>query len=194
VGQNVVVTADAVEGETYSGTVTNVSLQSSNSNGVTNYPVTVTLNEGIDELLPGMNVDGVIILEEVTDVLAVPADALMRGNLVYVKDETVTEAVGNIPAGFKAVEVKTGLISDDYVEITEGLSEGDEVYVAESTVTTNQFMPGGMNGGMGGGFNGGSGGGFGGSSNGGSGGGPSSRYGGMNSGGSSSGGSGGGTR
>ncbi len=146
VGQTVAVTADAVEGKTFSGSVTNVSLQSATSNGVTNYPVTVTLNDGIEDLLPGMNVDGVIILAEAKDVLAVPADALVRGNQVYVKDETAKEAQGNIPAGFRAVEVTTGLISGDYVEITEGLEEDQEVYVAQSTVssTQNMMMPGGM--------------------------------------------------
>ncbi|WP_024346511.1 efflux RND transporter periplasmic adaptor subunit [Lacrimispora indolis] len=177
VGQEVVITADAVTGKTFSGTVSNVSLQSSTSNGVTNYPVTVTLSDGMDELLPGMNVDGVIILAEAKEVLSVPADALIRGNQVYVKDETVKEAQGNIPAGFRAVEVTTGLISDDYVEITSGLEENQEVYVAQSTVsnTQNVMMPGGM-GGMGGGpSGGGSGGGrSGGGGNGGNSGGPRS--------------------
>lgn len=148
VGQEVNITADAVTGKTFSGTVTNVSLESSTSNGVTNYPVTVTLNDGMDELLPGMNVDGVIILDKAADVLAVPADALIRGNQVYVKDDTVKEPQGNIPAGFRAVEVTTGLISDDYVEITSGLEENQEVYVAQTTVgtSTNIMMPGGMGG------------------------------------------------
>ncbi|WP_312501510.1 HlyD family efflux transporter periplasmic adaptor subunit [Lacrimispora sp.] len=148
VGQEVNITADAVTGKTFSGTVTNVSLESSTSNGVTNYPVTVTLNDGMDELLPGMNVDGVIILDKVADVLAVPADALMRGNQVYVKDDSVKEPQGNIPAGFRAVEVTTGLINDDYVEITSGLEENQEVYVAQTTVgtSTNIMMPGGMGG------------------------------------------------
>ncbi|GLC82841.1 efflux RND transporter periplasmic adaptor subunit [Lacrimispora brassicae] len=148
VGQEVTVTADAVTGKTFSGTVTNVSLESSTSNGVTNYPVTVTLNDGTDELLPGMNVDGVIILDKAADVLAVPADALMRGNQVYVKDETVKEAQGNVPAGFRAVEVTTGLINDDYVEITGGLEENQEVYVTQTTVTTTNsvMIPGGMGG------------------------------------------------
>lgn len=158
VGQSVVITADAVSGKSFTGTVTNVSLQSSYSNGVTNYPVTVTLNDGMDELLPGMNVDGVIILAQASDVLTVPADALMRGSKVYVKDDTVTETQGNIPAGFREVEVKTGLISDDYVEITEGLSEGDVVYVSESTASSSVNMMGGMQGapgGMGGDFGGG---------------------------------------
>ncbi|MDO5415693.1 MAG: HlyD family efflux transporter periplasmic adaptor subunit [Lachnospiraceae bacterium] len=142
VGQTVQVTADAAEGQTFTGTVTNVSLESSASNGVTNYPVTVTM-ESSDGLLPGMNVDGVIILEQAEDTLSVPVDSLMRGNLVYVKDDTVTEADGAVPAGFRAVEVETGLISEDYVEIASGLEEGQEVYVSKSSKSdTFMMMPG----------------------------------------------------
>lgn len=184
VGQKVVVTADAFEGETFSGTVTNVSLQSTSSNGVTNYPVTVTMDESGD-LLPGMNVDGVIILDEAKDVLSIPVDSLMRGNQVYVKEteEKLLEGAetsempqhaektregsegkqeerkdSRVPEGFYAVTVETGLISDDYVEIISGLSEGDEVYVDESSQTdyNNFMMPGGgMPGGPGGGMPGG---------------------------------------
>lgn len=155
VGQKVEVTADAVEGKTFLGTVTNISLVSSYANGVTNYPVTVTLEETGD-LLPGMNVDGTIILSQAEDVLAVPADCLMRGNRVYVKDDSVTEAQGAVPAGFRAVEVETGLMNDDYVEIVSGLSEGDEIYVSQSSVSSGFEMmpgmggPGGMQGGPGG--------------------------------------------
>lgn len=160
VGQKVTVTADAFEGQTFSGTVTNVSLESSYSNGVSTYPVTVTLDDAGD-LLPGMNVDGVITLEEANDVLAIPVDALMRGNKVYVKDDTVKEQQGPVPAGFRSVEVETGLTSDTYVEIKSGLSEGDEVYVAESTASqTGSFMmmsPDGMGGPPGGGNMGGGG-------------------------------------
>ena len=160
VGQKVAVTADAFEGQSFSGTVTNVSLESTYSNGVSTYPVTVTLDETGD-LLPGMNVDGVITLEEANDVLAIPVDALMRGNRVYVKDETVTEQQRPVPAGFRSVEVETGLTNDSYVEIKSGLSEGDVVYVAESTASNvNSFMmmPAG-GGGMGGPPEGGQGGG-----------------------------------
>lgn len=150
VGQKVSVTADALEGQTFTGTVTNVSLESVQSNGVTNYPVTVTLDETGD-LLPGMNVDGVILLDQIEDALMIPIDSLMRGNRVYVKDDTVKEAEGSVPAGFRAVEVETGLTNDDYVEIVSGLSEGEEVYVNESSKSTDAFMMGGPGGGMGGG-------------------------------------------
>lgn len=150
VGQKVSVTADALEGQTFTGTVTNVSLESVQSNGVTNYPVTVTLDETGD-LLPGMNVDGVILLDQTEDALMIPIDSLMRGNRVYVKDDTAKEAEGSVPAGFRAVEVETGLTNDDYVEIVSGLAEGEEVYVNESSKSTDAFMMGVPGGGMGGG-------------------------------------------
>ena len=163
VGQTVNITADAIEGKTFTGKVTNISLQSSQSNGVTNYPVTVTLDE-VGDLLPGMNVDGTIILDQVDNALMIPVDSLMRGNRVYVKDDSVTRQQGNVPAGFKAVEVETGISNDDYVQITSGLSEGDEVYVdsASSNSSTDMFQMGGPGGGPDGGMGGGPGGGNGG--------------------------------
>ena len=183
VGQEVTVTADAFENETFTGTVTNVSMEGTSSNGVTYYPVTVTLKE-YGDLLPGMNVEGVITLDKAENVLAVPVDALQRGNQVYVKDTAKESsentnkapassdstaktgekqsASGLIPDGFHAVTVETGVTSDEYVEITSGdLSEGDTVYITQSTVTTNEDinMPG-MNGGPDGGFGGAPGGNF----------------------------------
>lgn len=162
IGQTVQVTADALEGVMMSGKVTNISLESSQSNGVTNYPVTVTLDE-VGDLLPGMNVDGTIILDSVQDTLMIPVDALMRGNRVYVKDDSVKEAQDSVPAGFRAVEVETGMTSEDYVEIVSGVEEGTEVYVAaSSTDVTSMFqmrgpggMPGGNMGGPGGNMGGG---------------------------------------
>ena len=177
VGQSVEITADAVEGETFTGTVTNVSLQSSYSNGVTNYPVTVTLDD-TGSLLPGMNVDAKIILDSSENALVIPASALMRGNRVYVKKSSGSGKSGssNVPDGFEVVQVTTGIINDDYVEILSGLSEGDEVYISSdsgSSTQTNQMQMGGMGGpggDMGGGAPGGPGGNGGpGGSNGGSG-------------------------
>lgn len=156
VGQSVSVTADAYSDRTFSGTVTNVSLKGSQSNGVTNYPVTVTLDSDANGvLLPGMNVDGVITVGESKDTLMVPSGALMRGNRVYIKDDSADASegpqMGNVPAGFKEVEVEIGLSNDDFVEIKSGVSEGDTVYVEESSgKSTDMFQMGGPGGGMGG--------------------------------------------
>ena len=162
VGQEVEVSAEAFDGENFSGTVTGISLESSVSNGVSTYPVEVTMSD-TDKLLPGMNVDAEIVIDSAKDALLIPADALMRGNRVYVQDETVTEAEGSVPAGFRAVKVETGLVNDDYVQIVSGeLEEDDVVYIQESSTQTNMWGgmggPGGMGGmgGMGGNQGGGS--------------------------------------
>jgi HlyD family secretion protein len=133
-GQEVEVTADALEGVTFTGVVTNVSLESTASSGVTQYPVTVRIDE-VGDLLPGMNVTGNIIIEEAENCLAIPSDALQRGNVVYVKDDSVTEAQGNVPAGFKEVTVETGITDGDYVQITSGLDGTEEVYAARNIST-----------------------------------------------------------
>jgi HlyD family secretion protein len=139
-GQEVEIVADAFEDVTFQGTVTNISLLSNTSQGVTQYPVTVKITEA-GELLPGMNVTGEIIITKVEQVIAVPSDALMRGDYVYVEDATVTEAVGDVPAGFREVPVETGITDGDYVEIKSGLTGDEKVYVQRISEALT-MMPG----------------------------------------------------
>ncbi len=123
----------------------------------------------IGKLLPGMNVDGVITLAQADDVLTIPVDARDERQPGLCPGQLRNRGSVPGPAGFKAVQVETGLMNDSYVEITSGLNEGDVVYVAESTQTSSfMMMPGGgmggggMGGGPGGGMGGGPGGGGGG--------------------------------
>lgn len=156
-GLQVRIEADAFPGQTFNGEVTNVSLISSSQNGVSTYPVIVTL-EDTYSLLPGMNVDGYIILGQSLDTLVVSSDAVMRGNQVYVQDSSVTAKDGVVPAGFRAVQVETGLSNEDYIEILSGVSEGDVVYLPDTSSAMQFQMPGGFSGGSfpGGGSGGGS--------------------------------------
>ena len=62
----------------------------------------------------------------------------MRGNQVYVQDESVTTTDGIVPVGFRAVDVTTGLANANYVEILSGLSEGDKVYVESASRDMNE--------------------------------------------------------
>ncbi len=140
VGQEVNVVADAYEDVEYHGVVTNISLQSTTSQGVTQYPVTVKISE-VGDLLPGMNVTGEIITTKVEQVIAIPSDALRRGNVVYVEDTSVTEAVGEVPAGFRSVNVETGITDGDYIEIKSGLNGDEKVYVQRVSEALT-FMPG----------------------------------------------------
>lgn len=160
VGQKVSVTADALDGVEITGKVTNISLESNASSGVTNYPVTVKISD-VGDLLPGMNVTGDIIVEEADNVLAIPSDALMRNNVVYVKDSSVKKANGDVPAGYKSVQVTTGITDGNYIEIKSGLSGNETVYVkrvkSSSSLDSSllkgfniggQGMPSGNGGGM----------------------------------------------
>jgi HlyD family secretion protein len=153
VGQKVIVTADAAEGTEYAGKITGISIVGTTSSSVTTYPVTVVI-ENYDGLLPGMNVTADIVSAEVSDTLMVPVAAVTRGSLVRVDKSSVDEAdIVQEDGGYAYVKVTTGISTDDYIEIKEGLTEGQTVYISgasQTTETTNNMnmgMMGGMTGG-----------------------------------------------
>ncbi len=157
VGQEVLVTAEALDGREYKGKVTKVSVNGTTTNGVTVYPITVEITEFDEELLPGMNVDVSITVSNTEHVLVVPIGAVNRGNTVYVKGEKESKE-DKAPEGYKTVQVTTGASNDEMIEITSGLKMGDMVRT-EIVIPSNEgFMMPGMQGGRmpGGGMQGGS--------------------------------------
>ena len=173
VGQEVQITADAVEGTTYTGVVTKVSVAGTTSGSITTYPVTVRIDE-TEGLRPGMNVDAEIILESAEDVLAIPSGAVNRGNTVLITADSPSAANAvdqEAPEGYVYVEVETGISDDSYTQVLSGLQEGDTVAYLQTASGSDGMvmgamgmMPsggmGGMSGGPGGGMGGGPGGGF----------------------------------
>ncbi len=154
VGQEVAVTAEAVEGQSYRGVVTKVNINGTTMGGVTSYSVTVRIDE-TDGLLPGMNVDVEIEVLSETGVLAVPVSAVERGNRVLVKTGETVEGAGTtldengLPVGYEYREVTLGINDDDYIQITGGLEEGDEIaYAAYQGNSLLEQMMNGMMGGM----------------------------------------------
>ncbi len=149
VGQRVEITADAVEGRTYTGVVTKVSVAGTSSGGTTTYPVTVRIDE-TEGLLPGMNVDAVITLESANGVLAIPTGALNRGNTVLVTADSPSAANGTAIEGgeYYSVPVEIGASDSSYIEIVSGLREGDTVAYIPTTGSGGfaMMMPGGMDG------------------------------------------------
>ncbi len=166
-GQKVSVTADALEGRVFEGTVDTVSIIGTPSNGVTVYPVSVVISE-YDGLLPGMNVDANIVISDASDVVMIPVNAVTRGNLVLVKNDSDIEGMPTeqpkggdskekghqmrlpeAPDGYKYVTIEPGEANDNYVEVKSGLSEGDVIYVAAIRNTAPAVQsPFGMGGGM----------------------------------------------
>ena len=149
VGQRVEITADAVEGKTYTGVVTKVSVAGTSSGGTTTYPVTVRIDE-TEGLLPGMNVDAAITLQSASGVLAIPSGALNRGNTVLVTADSPSAANGTAIEGgdYCSVPVEIGASDSSYIEIISGLQEGDTVAYIPTTSSGGfgMMMPGGMGG------------------------------------------------
>ena len=85
------------------------------------YPIYISLDTVPENIVPGMTVDASIVIDQRSAVLRLPR-ALVRAR----SDNTATVKVWT---GDRAVErtIKVGLRGDLYVEIIEGLSEGEQV-------------------------------------------------------------------
>ena len=145
VGQTVEITANALEGQTFTGTVTKVNINGKTTNGITSYPVTITVEDGGD-LWPGMNVNAEILVEHAENVLAVPVEAVSRGNVVLVPGEGAIGSDGSVDPG-KLTEVPVTLGRNDahYVEILSGLEEGDTIIIEQSFSSLMDQMMGTSN-------------------------------------------------
>ena len=125
-GQEVEITAEAIPGQTFLGTVDRVSINGTTTNGFTTYPVTILLSE-YGDLNPGMNVSTDIVVERVTGALTVPVSAVSSGGTVLVAGDGALSPDGLTVADLSRAESRTvtlGASSEEYVQITSGLEEG----------------------------------------------------------------------
>lgn len=121
-GQQVEVTVDALEDMIIEGTVSNVSLTGQNENGVAGYQVSVVLSDA-KGVLPGMSANGKITVDNHTDTLMVPVDALQT------KDGKKTVTVVKKDGTTEEREVTVGLVNNENAEILEGVTEGESVQI-----------------------------------------------------------------
>ena len=129
VGQKVEITADALDSQSFTGVVDKVNINGTTVNGNTSYPVTAKVDGAPEELYPGMNVSAKIIVEEAGSVLTLPVEAVERGDTVLVALPGCLDENGLI-ANLSATEqrqVTLGRNDDNYIEIVDGLEEGDVV-------------------------------------------------------------------
>lgn len=134
VGQDVVITIDALNGQEYTGKVSNINTIGKSVAGITSYTVTIEL-ENAPEIYAGMNVDADIQITSIQNVMRVPLSAVRKGNVVYkkVSDETYQDEDNSVPMGYQKVKVEIGQNNSDYIEIISGLEEGDVVLVDKLT-------------------------------------------------------------
>ena len=142
-------------GNTFIGTVTAINMGAAESqNGMTNYPVTLTVDNQDGSLLAGMYLDYSFVASQSDDCMMVPMqsvknipseDGMSTDYVVFIRaDERPENAVdleipepepGQPPMypspedGFYPVKVETGLNDDYNVEIKSGLNGDEEVFV-----------------------------------------------------------------
>jgi multidrug efflux pump subunit AcrA (membrane-fusion protein) len=117
-GQKATLSFDAIDGLVLSGTVTDLDVVGTVSQGVVSYGAKISFDTNDARIKPGMTVSAAIIADSRDGVIVVPSSVIQsKGARTFV----------NTPAG--AVTVMTGLSSDDKTEIVSGLREGDQ-YIA----------------------------------------------------------------
>lgn len=123
VGQKATFTLDAHQYRTLNGEVTHISYESTSTNNVNMYTVQVTPDEDDAILRSGMTATVIITVEKKDQALILPAEAVQyRGSEAFVLVKENGDRVHPKPIG-------VGIITDDEVEVTRGLSENDEVFI-----------------------------------------------------------------
>ena len=118
---------DAFPGETFPLTVNWLDFSSSlDSSGATVYLVKFNLLNPAAKLRLGMNGEITINVAEKTDVLTVPSSSVTQ-----LKDSSNVQVVINNRVEDR--QVNTGIESEDSIEITSGLNEGETVIVAKKS-------------------------------------------------------------
>lgn len=147
VGQKATFTVDTYTGKTFTATVSKISQtdvtnswntnssnssSSSSSASVIYYYVVLDVDDPENLLLPAMTARVEIVTDEKENALAVPISALKTDSTgSYVMVQTGRgEAGGDGAPQQEKRYVTTGIYSDEYVEILEGLSDGDVLAVS----------------------------------------------------------------
>lgn len=145
-GQKATLTFDAIEGLTLTGRVLSIDSVGTVSQGVVSYTVKIGLDTQDSRVKPGMTVNAAIITDTKTDVLAVPSSAVktQSGRSYVLVFDPAVEASGTTYSGDatpREATVTTGISDDTSVEITSGLSAGEQIVVRSSasgqTTTTS---------------------------------------------------------
>ena len=137
VGMTAQIRIDALGGEKYTATITEIGNSGTNNGGSSKYTVELTMDRS-GNMLVGMNATATIVLETTGDVLTIPADAVVEnGNrtVVYTGYDEENETLLN------PVEVQVGISDGETVEIFAGLTNGQTYYYAYYDTLEISFTP-----------------------------------------------------
>ncbi|SMC26972.1 HlyD family secretion protein [Clostridium acidisoli DSM 12555] len=161
VGQKATIKFDALSDKSFTGSVESVAQTGTTSNNVTTYDVVVSISNPTGIKL-GMNADVTIAVQSKDNAIVIPEEALVESNSKkYVRVEDTTKSnnmqsnnnSSNATSNSKLVEITTGLETEDYIEVTKGVTEGETILVqlpsSSSSTNTQQGGMGGPGGSMG---------------------------------------------
>ena len=132
-GQQVVVTLDAIEGPVFYGRITSIARLARTETGsdVKVFDVEVTIDGEDSRLKPGMTAQCTIITNTIPDVVFIPLESVFAKKdttIVYVKRH-----------GFDEMEVVTGDKNSDYIIIRNGIEAGEEVALRDPTIPLREL-------------------------------------------------------
>ncbi|MGG5253548.1 efflux RND transporter periplasmic adaptor subunit [Neobacillus sp. SM06] len=151
--QTATLKVNAYPDQSYTGKVTAIANEGTTTNGVSTFDVTIGLDQS-QNLKVGMSTEASILTASKDNALYIPLEAVHTANnqkFVLLASAGTTEQTGAMQ---QRKIIKTGLANEDYVEITEGLTEGETVRLPQlatnSTVNGAQgrFNQGGFGGGV----------------------------------------------
>jgi len=134
-GLNVLVKLDAFQDSSFKGEISSVAslgrLKKDNSN-IKVFEINVYIKSQSEILKPGMTTSNKIIINEISNVLFVPQEAVFEKNsekIVYLKNGS----------GFDEVKVEVGEKSENYIILTKGITEDDEVALRDPTIQLEEM-------------------------------------------------------
>lgn len=137
VGMSAQVKIDALGGEKYTATITEIGNTGANNGGNSKYTVELTMDRA-ENMLSGMNASATIVLSTATDVLTIPAAALVEnGNqtVVYTGYDEENDLL------LDPVTVRVGRSDGQTVEILKDLAHGQTCYYACYDTLEISFTP-----------------------------------------------------
>ena len=122
IGDKAEITLDNNAGKTYSAHVTAIDPAETMQNNISTYKVTLNFEEKIENIKSGTDANAEIIIGSKDGIIIIPKDAIYTENnqkFVYISKVGLREKQ----------EISTGIYgSDNMVEVTKGLQEGDKIF------------------------------------------------------------------
>jgi HlyD family secretion protein len=142
VSQPVSITLDALPSVTLKGQVSAISPSATVQSGVVTYLVQIVVQTSNPQLRAGLTANANIVVQQKENVLLVPNRAIK-----VTRNQRTVQVMEN--GQLVETQIQTGMSNDQYTEVTNGLTEGEQVAI--TTTATNQPISGGLGGIFGGG-------------------------------------------